>query len=72
MSSYFILFQVPNFIDTNPLEVDGAAVFGGDIVLTEEQWAAVRTRKGLTDLTKRWSEGSDGYPLVPYRFVDGK
>ncbi|XP_063842424.1 protein SpAN-like isoform X2 [Scylla paramamosain] len=65
-------FLVPDFIDTNPSVINGQPVFEGDIILTENQWAAVRARKGLSDLTKRWSEGSDGYPVVPYRFTDDR
>lgn len=68
----FCVFQVPDFMDTNPPVVNGERVFEGDIVLTMKQWRALKERKGLASSNSRWPEGADGYPLVPYRFNSGE
>lgn len=67
------LRQLRNFEDTNPEEVEGERLFQSDMLLSTDQWRALRERKGLASTTYRWPEGSDGFPLVPYVFSnDGK
>lgn len=56
-------------METNPVVVNGQRVLEGDMVLTENQWRAVRERKGLAALSSRWPE-TNGYPLVPYYLSD--
>ncbi|KAG7165510.1 Blastula protease 10-like 6, partial [Homarus americanus] len=50
--------------------VDGVELLEKDMMLTPEQWQAFRERKAIADLRARWDEGPDGYPYVPYIFVD--
>lgn len=52
--------------------MDGLRILEGDILLTENQWRSLLERKGHADTTRRWPEGPDGYPLVPYIITDGK
>nr|XP_053627455.1 blastula protease 10-like [Cherax quadricarinatus] len=54
---------------TNPDFVDGKKLFEKDIMLTPEQWQALRERKAIRNLMYRWPDGPDGYPLVPYTTV---
>nr|XP_053627432.1 protein SpAN-like [Cherax quadricarinatus] len=56
---------------TNPDSVDGQNLFEKDIMLTPEQWQALRERKAIRKLVYRWPDGPDGYPLVPYYTVSG-
>nr|XP_045593034.1 blastula protease 10-like [Procambarus clarkii] len=51
---------------TNPDIVDGRPLYQKDIMLTPQQWQALRERKAIADLTYRWPAGPDGFPLVPY------
>ncbi|CAL4144042.1 unnamed protein product, partial [Meganyctiphanes norvegica] len=55
---------------SNPQRVAAGELYQSDMLLTEEQWDAVRERKAIDDQRYRWTEGSDGYPLVPYVFQD--
>jgi len=58
------------FENSNPSRVAAGELYQSDMLLTEEQWAALRNRKAIKDVQYRWTEGSDGYPLVPYVFQD--
>ncbi|CAL4245187.1 unnamed protein product, partial [Meganyctiphanes norvegica] len=55
---------------SNPQLVAAGELYQSDMLLTEEQLDAVRGRKAIDDQTRRWTERSDGYPLVPYLFQD--
>ncbi|CAL4063748.1 unnamed protein product [Meganyctiphanes norvegica] len=61
--------QIP-FENSNPSRVAAGELYQSDMLLTEEQWAALRNRKAIKDVQYRWTEGSDGYPFVPYVFQD--
>ncbi|XP_069941790.1 protein SpAN-like [Cherax quadricarinatus] len=56
---------------SNPDSVDEQKLFEEDIMLTSEQWEALRERKAIRDLVYRWPNGSDDYPLVPYYIASG-
>ncbi|CAL4116747.1 unnamed protein product [Meganyctiphanes norvegica] len=55
---------------SNPSAVAAGELYQSDMLMSEEQWDALRTRKALDNKKMRWTEGSDGYPLVPYVFMD--
>ncbi|KAG7169551.1 Blastula protease 10-like 4 [Homarus americanus] len=55
---------------TNPDTVNGKELFEKDLMLTPEQWHAIRERKAISNVIFRWPPGPNGYPLIPYRFVD--
>jgi len=56
---------------TNPgATQEGEELFQSDVLLSKEQWEAVRERKAINYEGSRWPEGSDGYPLVPYVYSD--
>ncbi|XP_069953064.1 blastula protease 10-like [Cherax quadricarinatus] len=64
----------PNKLDkgfeySNPDYVDGEKLFEKDIMLTPEQWQALRERKAIRNLVYRWPNGPNGYPVVPYATV---
>ncbi|CAL4064371.1 unnamed protein product, partial [Meganyctiphanes norvegica] len=65
-----ILYDVEAFENSNPRWVAAGELYQADMLLTEEQWASFRLRKAIVGENFRWTEGSDGYPLVPYVFQD--
>ncbi|KAK3889241.1 hypothetical protein Pcinc_006809 [Petrolisthes cinctipes] len=65
-----VLEEHPDFLDTNPDEVEGERLFEGDILLTPTQRRSLNERKGIAHPYYRWRDGSDGLPLVPYTFGD--
>ncbi|CAL4205121.1 unnamed protein product, partial [Meganyctiphanes norvegica] len=58
------------FENSNPREVNGRELYQSDILLTDEQINILKDRKARADLAYRWTEGEDGYPVVPYTFID--
>jgi len=61
---------VKPFEMTNPSRVAAGELYQSDMLLSDEQWESLRMRKALDSDQMRWSEGSDGFPLVPYVFTD--
>jgi len=55
---------------TNPTHVNGEELFESDILLTPEQRKMMADRKATPYDYRRWSNGPDGNPLVPYVFSD--
>ncbi|XP_042888619.1 blastula protease 10-like isoform X9 [Penaeus japonicus] len=67
------VFVLPRpFEETNPDRVEAGELFDKDMLLTEAQWRDLALRKGLASERYRWPEGEDGYPRVPYRFMDNQ
>jgi len=64
------LSVVEPFEMSNPSAVAAGELYQSDMLMSEAQWDALRTRKALDNKQMRWTEGSDGYPLVPYVFQD--
>ncbi|XP_069182918.1 blastula protease 10-like [Procambarus clarkii] len=52
-------YSNPDFVAEEPL-------YQKDMLLTPQQWQALRERKTVANLTTRWPAGPDGSPLVPY------
>ncbi|CAL4110111.1 unnamed protein product, partial [Meganyctiphanes norvegica] len=65
-----IISIVEPFEMSNPRRVAAGELYESDMLLTEEQWAALRGRKAINNQLYRWTEGPDGFPLVPYLFQD--
>lgn len=56
----------------NPNKLAAGELYQSDMLLTDDQWAALRARKAINNEDMRWTEGSDGNPMVPYVFQDSK
>ncbi|XP_042228955.1 blastula protease 10-like isoform X2 [Homarus americanus] len=61
--------QIPNGNYGSGDEFNEMDLFGDDIILNEEQRRAIWERKAYIIPSSRWPEGSDGNPLVPYRYL---
>ncbi|KAK4296811.1 hypothetical protein Pmani_030720 [Petrolisthes manimaculis] len=62
---------ITDFMEVNPLEVDGMELFEGDIMLTKEQWRMLKEERKFQNYGSelyKWQPGPSGFPLVPYRF----
>ncbi|XP_042203249.1 LOW QUALITY PROTEIN: protein SpAN-like, partial [Homarus americanus] len=70
ISSSFAQLQPAD--ELTPDHQEAGDLYQHDIMLTPEQKAILQGQvRGQANLIFRWPEGNDGYPLVPYQFIDG-